>query len=320
MWRCGSTFTYLWLPFMILPIFAGLERIPTSLLEASADLGGRGWMTFRRVILPLVDPGRRGRLDLHVLADARRLHRPRPGLDARSSSAMSSSSTSPRICRWPRPIRWSHSRSCSSTCSSRAGSAPSRRSDADRSDRTGWRFGRRPAWSSPSSTSRSSLVVIYAFNESGTSAWPPSGFTLKWVGEALAQHRAPASVPDLDRVALWARPLVAMVLGALAALAVARYSFFGRETISFVVILAIALPGIVTGMALSTTFATFARAARVLHDRHRARDVLHRARLQQRDREAAQDRRSPSRRLRLTSAPTPSRRSVTSRSRPCVRR
>ncbi len=50
------TFTYLWLPFMILPIFAGLERIPTSLLEASADLGGRGWITFRRVILPLSIP------------------------------------------------------------------------------------------------------------------------------------------------------------------------------------------------------------------------------------------------------------------------
>ncbi len=50
------TFTYLWLPFMILPIYAGLERIPGSLLEASADLGGRGWMTFRRVILPLSIP------------------------------------------------------------------------------------------------------------------------------------------------------------------------------------------------------------------------------------------------------------------------
>jgi putative spermidine/putrescine transport system permease protein len=49
-------FTYLWLPYMILPIFAGLERIPASLLEASADLGGRGFMTFRRVTLPLVVP------------------------------------------------------------------------------------------------------------------------------------------------------------------------------------------------------------------------------------------------------------------------
>jgi putative spermidine/putrescine transport system permease protein len=50
------TFTYLWLPFMILPIYAGLERIPNSLLEASADLGGHGWMTFRRVILPMSIP------------------------------------------------------------------------------------------------------------------------------------------------------------------------------------------------------------------------------------------------------------------------
>lgn len=49
-------FTYLWLPYMILPLYAGLERIPSSLLEASADLGGRGWTTFRRVIFPLVVP------------------------------------------------------------------------------------------------------------------------------------------------------------------------------------------------------------------------------------------------------------------------
>ena len=48
--------SYLWLPYMILPIYAGLERIPDSLLEASADLGGRGLVTFRRVILPLVFP------------------------------------------------------------------------------------------------------------------------------------------------------------------------------------------------------------------------------------------------------------------------
>ena len=49
-------FTYLWLPYMILPIYAGLERIPSSLLEASSDLGARGGMTFRKVVLPLVVP------------------------------------------------------------------------------------------------------------------------------------------------------------------------------------------------------------------------------------------------------------------------
>ena len=49
-------FTYLWLPFMILPVYAGLERIPPSLLEASADLGGRSLRTFFRVTLPLAFP------------------------------------------------------------------------------------------------------------------------------------------------------------------------------------------------------------------------------------------------------------------------
>jgi putative spermidine/putrescine transport system permease protein len=48
--------SYLWLPYMIIPIYAGLERIPSSLLEASSDLGGRTWITFRRVVLPLALP------------------------------------------------------------------------------------------------------------------------------------------------------------------------------------------------------------------------------------------------------------------------
>jgi putative spermidine/putrescine transport system permease protein len=49
-------FSYLWLPFMILPVYAGLERIPDSLLEASSDLGARSWHTFRRVVLPQAFP------------------------------------------------------------------------------------------------------------------------------------------------------------------------------------------------------------------------------------------------------------------------
>jgi putative spermidine/putrescine transport system permease protein len=50
-------YTYIWFPFMVLPVYAALERIPGSLLEASADLGGRGWTTTRRVVLPLAVPG-----------------------------------------------------------------------------------------------------------------------------------------------------------------------------------------------------------------------------------------------------------------------
>ncbi len=49
-------FSYLWLPYMILPIYAGLERIPDSLLDASSDLGGGAGLTFRRVVLPLALP------------------------------------------------------------------------------------------------------------------------------------------------------------------------------------------------------------------------------------------------------------------------
>ncbi len=71
--------SYMWLPYMILPIYAGLERVPNSLLEASADLGARAGTTFRRVVLPLVSPGAGGGVDLHLLADAGRLHRPGPG-------------------------------------------------------------------------------------------------------------------------------------------------------------------------------------------------------------------------------------------------
>jgi putative spermidine/putrescine transport system permease protein len=50
-------FSYIWLPFMIVPVYGALERIPDSLLEASGDLGARGWHTLRRVVLPLALPG-----------------------------------------------------------------------------------------------------------------------------------------------------------------------------------------------------------------------------------------------------------------------
>jgi putative spermidine/putrescine transport system permease protein len=50
-------FSYVWLPFMILPVYAALERIPDSMLEASSDLGARAWSTVRRVVVPLALPG-----------------------------------------------------------------------------------------------------------------------------------------------------------------------------------------------------------------------------------------------------------------------
>jgi putative spermidine/putrescine transport system permease protein len=56
-WAMWIVFCYIWLPFMIIPIYAAVERVPNSLIEASADLGGRGARTFRQIILPLALPG-----------------------------------------------------------------------------------------------------------------------------------------------------------------------------------------------------------------------------------------------------------------------
>jgi putative spermidine/putrescine transport system permease protein len=56
-WAMWIVFSYIWLPFMILPVWASIERVPDSYIEASADLGARGWRTFRTVLMPLIMPG-----------------------------------------------------------------------------------------------------------------------------------------------------------------------------------------------------------------------------------------------------------------------
>jgi putative spermidine/putrescine transport system permease protein len=98
------------------------------------------------------------------------------------------------------------------------------------------------------------LIFVYAFTtEEKSFQWPPPGFTTKWF--AVAWNRA-----DIWE-ALWLSvkvasiaTVIAMVLGTLAAAAVARTKFFGREVISLLVILPIALPGIITGIALRSAF------------------------------------------------------------------
>jgi putative spermidine/putrescine transport system permease protein len=56
-WAMWIVFSYIWLPFMILPIWSAIERVPDSYIEASADLGARGFRTFRSVLFPLILPG-----------------------------------------------------------------------------------------------------------------------------------------------------------------------------------------------------------------------------------------------------------------------
>jgi putative spermidine/putrescine transport system permease protein len=97
------------------------------------------------------------------------------------------------------------------------------------------------------------VIAIYAFNQSRSQAWPVDGFTLDWFDRAVHNPGVRDAFWTSIRAGLGATA-IALLLGTLASLAVARYRFFGRETISFLIILPIALPGIVTGMALNATF------------------------------------------------------------------
>ena len=100
------------------------------------------------------------------------------------------------------------------------------------------------------------LVLLNSFSASATFAWPPPGLTLRWWQVAASNEGVRAAVLTSVQVALLAAA-VAVVLGTLAALALVRYEFFGRDTVSLLVVLPIALPGIVTGIALNTLFTGF---------------------------------------------------------------
>lgn len=99
------------------------------------------------------------------------------------------------------------------------------------------------------------VIGIYAFNSSTNQAWPIPGLSLQWFERALEQSGVRDALWTSIRAGLTATG-IALVLGSLAAFAVQRYKFFGRETITFLVILPIALPGIVTGIALNAAFNT----------------------------------------------------------------
>ena len=97
------------------------------------------------------------------------------------------------------------------------------------------------------------VIAIYALNKTQLQSWPPKGLTLHWFSQALHNPGVRDALWTSVKVGAGATA-IAIVLGSLAAYAIARYDFFGKTTISFLVILPIALPGIVTGMALNATF------------------------------------------------------------------
>ena len=99
------------------------------------------------------------------------------------------------------------------------------------------------------------VVVISSFNPDKTFGWPPSGVTLEWWSRAWHNPGARSALATSVKAGLGATA-IALVLGTMAAFAVGRYRFFGRESISILVVLPIALPGIVTGIALSNAITT----------------------------------------------------------------
>jgi len=99
------------------------------------------------------------------------------------------------------------------------------------------------------------IVAMYAFSGSVGQKWPIEEYTTRWFGVAWRNGIVRDAIVTSVEIALVATVL-ALILGSLAAFAVHRFSFFGRNVVSLVLILPIALPGIVTAMALSSVFVT----------------------------------------------------------------
>jgi putative spermidine/putrescine transport system permease protein len=99
-------------------------------------------------------------------------------------------------------------------------------------------------------------IVLYSFNADRGQSWPIQSFTTHWYGDAFANEEIRAALVLSLQTAVGAT-VIALLLGSLASFAVHRFRFFGRDVVSFVLLLPIALPGIVTGMALNATFNTF---------------------------------------------------------------
>jgi len=99
------------------------------------------------------------------------------------------------------------------------------------------------------------VVLINSFNSSRTMSWPPRSWTLEWWGKAFRSAGALEAVGTSVYVGLIAT-VAALILGTLISFALQRFKFFGRDAISLLIILPIALPGILTGIALNNFFRT----------------------------------------------------------------
>lgn len=97
------------------------------------------------------------------------------------------------------------------------------------------------------------LVMVNSFNDSRIASWPVQAFSTRWWEIAATSEPIRAAVLNSVVVGLGAT-VIALLLGTLSAFALSRYSFFGKQTVNLLIVLPIALPGVVTGVAFSNTF------------------------------------------------------------------
>ena len=249
-------FSYIWLPFMILPVYGALERIPDSFIEASADLGARNWRTLRSVVLPLALPGvvagsiftfsltlgdyitplligsgSGTNLIGNVIYDNIGLANNLPFAAALAFVPIAIMSVyllgAGRSAR-SRRCRWKGAR------------------DPSRTRRVGARRTGLPI--SADHDNRHIRVRPLQRSELADPEFTTHWFLVAWDDPAV-------------RSALWlsvkagiAATILALVLGSAAAFGVHRFRFFGRDAVSLFLVLPIALPGIITGLALRSFF------------------------------------------------------------------
>ena len=257
-WALWLVFTYLWLPFMVLPIYTSLERIPESFLEASGDLGGRGWITFRRVVWPLAFPAIvAGSIFTFSLTLGDYIA---PSLVANTKFIGNVIFDSVGVAN-NLPLGAAFAvvpvviMAVYLLVAKRLGRVRGAVGGAMES-RGGRVAIRICAWLVIAFVYVPLLIVaLYAFSGSVGQKWPIEEYTTRWFGVAWRNGVVREAVVTSVEIALIATVL-ALILGSLAAFAVHRFSFFGRNVVSLVLVLPIALPGIVTAMALNSVFVT----------------------------------------------------------------
>jgi len=221
-------FSYLWLPFMILPVWAAIERVPNSLLEASADMGASAFTTVRRVLLPLILPGLAAGSIFTFSLTLGDFITPTlvggAGSDFIGNVVYRSVGVSQR-----RALR----RGVRGRARRRHGHLPPARA-APRRLRGAVTRRLLAAWTVAIALFLAApilLIGLYAFNPSNVQGWPIGAWSTKWFSSTFSNHEMRAALWLSVKAALLSTG-IALALGTLASFAVHRFHLFGREAVS----------------------------------------------------------------------------------------